>query len=112
MRFRVKKQYNKTYLLIVLGDIENSHYVRMLERLNKMGEVRKIMDNMYVLSIAQIEEVKLATSMVRNKITGDDYGYCFVIRITNELSCAWSLTKLNSDYLIDIIKSLEDGKKE
>ena len=103
---------SKSYFLVILGDIDNSHFEQMRERLIHLGESRRIMENVFLLSMNDTNREPLTVRKVRNIITGEDLGYCFVIRLNKELSSAWNLTKENSEYLLNIIEKLQDGKTE
>ena len=103
---------SKSYFLVILGDIDNSHFGQMRERLIHLGVSRRIMENVFLLSMNESNREQLTVRNVRNIITGDDLGYCFVIRLNKDLSSAWNLTKENSEYLLNIIEKLQDGKTE
>ena len=81
---------SKLYFLVILGDLDNSHYNHMRDRLGGLGKTHRLMD----------------------KVTGEDLGYCFVIRLNKDFSSAWNLTRENSEYLLSIIEELQDGKTE
>lgn len=101
------------YFLIVLGDIDNSHYDKMYSRLKSLGEIRKIMDNTFVLkTISPSNETLPKSKEIRDRISLPDYGFCIVIKINKDLSCAWSLTKEGSDIMLNITKGIEDGKEK
>lgn len=80
--------------IIVLGDLDNRHYRDMLERIEELGDIRKILDNVYVLNTAEDDDYET----IRNKVAGPDLGYCMVISIDG-LRAAWNLTESNSKYL-------------
>lgn len=103
---------SKSYFLVILGDIDNSHFEQMRERVIHLGESRRIMENVFLLSMNETNREPLTVRKVRNIITGDDLGYCFVIRLNKDFSSAWNLTQENSEYLLNIIGKLQDGKTE
>lgn len=103
---------SKLYFLVILGDLDNSHYYNMRERLDSLGKVHRIMENVFALSVDVKTKESMSIREVRNKVTGEDLGYCLVIRLNKDFSSAWNLTKENSEYLLNIIEELQDGKTE
>lgn len=100
----------ESFFLVVLGDINNSHFEKMKERLVRIGETRRILENAFLLSIDESHIEPWTIQKVRNIVAGDDLGYCLVIRINKSFSSAWNLTKDDSLYFIDILEKLQDGK--
>ncbi len=99
---------NKAYI-IVLGDSGNSHYSRMFDRMKKVGNILNLVDNIYVLTIQNKDFDN--KELVRNYIAGNDYGYCLVVSINSDLSCAWNLPIEKSKLFGNIIKEQIDEKK-
>lgn len=84
---------NSTYI-IILGDVENRHYNAMLANMQRLGDTKKILDNVFVLNVnEQIDYEKL-----RDEISGNGNGYCIVVSIKN-LIAAWNLSPTNAQYL-------------
>lgn len=98
--------------MVILGDLDNSHYNHMRDRLVHLGEIHRVMENVFMLSVDSINKEPMSVRDVRNKVAGDDLGYCFVIRLNKDFSSAWNLTRENSEYLLNIIEELQDGKTE
>lgn len=98
----------KTYI-IVLGDIGNSHYSHMLDRMKKVGKTLNLVDNIYILTIQNNDLDN--KELVRNYIAGQDFGYCLVVSINSDLSCAWNLPVEKSKLFGSIIKEQIDEKK-
>lgn len=80
--------------LIVLGDIGNRHFQSMYTKMQSLGDINKILDNVFVL----ITKDEIDYESIRNSISGDENGYCIVISM-NSLTAAWNLTPANSQYL-------------
>lgn len=99
---------NKAYI-IVLGDRGNSHYSLMLDRMRKVGKTLNLVDNIYVLTIQNKDFDN--KELVRNYIAGNDYGYCLVVSINSDLSCAWNLPIEKSKLFGNIIQEQIDEKK-
>lgn len=97
--------------MIILGDTNNSHFSEMKSRLKKLGDVRQILDNVSILRY-DAQEKENTVSNIRNKIALPGYGYCIVIRLTKDFSCAWSLDKESSKFLVNLTNGREDGKEE
>lgn len=96
-----------TEYMIVLGDLDNRHSNSMLDRMKKLGKLRQIMDNVFILHTPH------ETNMndLRSKIAGEENGYCIVFKIDNRISFAWSLTPANSDFLSQLIEEEQDAKE-
>lgn len=103
---------SKLYFLVILGDLDNSHYDHMRDRLGDLGKTHRLMENVFLLSVDVTSKESMSVREVRNKVTGEDLGYCFVIRLNKDFSSAWNLTRENSEYLLSIIEELQDGKTE
>lgn len=103
---------SKLYFMVILGDFDNSHYNHMRDRLDSLGKTHRIMENVFMLSVDSINKEPMSVRDVRNIVAGDDLGYCFVIRLNKDFSSAWNLTRENSEYLLNIIEELQDGKTE
>lgn len=98
--------------LVVLGDFDNSHFDKMKGRLVRLGEIRRILDNAFLLTINEKTNASWSAMKVRNVVAGDDFGYCIVIRINQEFSSAWNLAKDDSEYLLNILEKIQYGKTE
>lgn len=84
----------------------------MRDRLGGLGKTHRLMENVFLLSVDVTSKESMSVSEVRNKVAGEDLGYCFVIRVNKDFSSAWNLTREKSEYLLSIIEELQDGKTE
>lgn len=91
--------------LVIIGDINNRHFNEMIDNINTLGEVRELMDNVYLL----ITEEEMDYEIVRNKVSGHNMGYCMVISIKG-LRAAWNLNPSQSKYLQSFFRKDEKGK--
>lgn len=96
--------------LVILADQGNKHYSRMHERLKEAGAVNQLIDNIFVLTIQNNEELD-NMEKVRNYIAGEEFGYCLVIKVGPEFSCAWNIPKSKSELLKEIIEDQKNEKK-
>lgn len=101
----MRKEY-----LVILGDVDNRHYKSMLERLKKVGKATQLIDNIFVLTIEGRNDFG-NMELVRNYIAGQEYGYCLIITINSNFSCAWNLSKDRSEFLDNIIKEQRNEEK-
>lgn len=83
----------KVYI-VILGDLGNSHYQKMITNMKELGNFKKILDNVFVLKVDNDDNYE----EIRNKISGSDKGYCIVIS-TEYLKAAWNLQQADSAYL-------------
>ena len=81
-----------------------------MERLLNLGEVRKLMKNMYLLKLSN--ETDDRRTYVRDEISGIEKLSVYVITLTDELSTAWTMPKENSNYLKEIIREKIHGSVE
>ena len=88
----------KQAYFVILGDYDNRHYGHMYERLKGSGTLAQLIDNIFVLSIEDNEKLD-NMEKVRNYIAGKEFGYCLVIKINSELSCAWNIPQGKSEIL-------------
>ena len=100
----------KGYYIVILGsEIEEANN-KMMERLLNLGEVRKLMKNMYLLKLSN--ETDDRRTYVRDEISGIEKLSVYVITLTDELSTAWTMPKDNSNYLKEIIREKIHGSVE
>lgn len=100
----------KGYYIVILGsEIEEANN-KMMERLLNLGEVRKLMKNMYLLKLSN--ETDDRRTYVRDEISGIEKLSVYVITLTDELSTAWTMPKENSNYLKEIIREKIHGSVE
>ena len=100
----------KGYYIVILGsEIEEANN-KMMERLLNLGEVRKLMKNMYLLKLSN--ETDDRRTYVRDEISGIEKLSVYVITLTDELSTAWTMPKENSNYLKEIISEKLHGSVE
>ena len=100
----------KGYYIVILGaEIEEANK-KMIERMLNLGEVRKLMKNMYLLKLSN--ETDDRRTYVRDEISGKEKLSVYVITLTDELSTAWTMPKENSNYLKDIIREKLHGSVE
>lgn len=98
------------YYFVILGDQDNGIGNEMEKHLSIFNESTRILPNVYLCSKKSGEtSVPMTTNKLRDYIAGEKNGYCMVIDIDKGLSCAWSLTKDNSDKLIEIVEKLKNG---
>lgn len=96
------------YYLICLGDTDNSHRRNMMQRLYKLGNIKQILDNVFVYEENLEKQNKYDFEKLRNYLAGSDYGYCLVIELNKNFKSAWSLTKDNSAFLTKIFKNIHN----
>ena len=96
--------------LIILGDIGNKHYARMLERALKIGVPTQLLENVYALTLHDNVDLQNMED-VRNYIAGDEFGYCIVVTINSGFTCAWNLTKSRSEIFTGIVNGQKDKGK-
>ena len=82
----------------------------MHERLKRSGETILLIDNIFVLTIQNNEELN-DMEKIRNYIAGDEFGYCLVIKVSPDFSCAWNIPKEKSELLKEIIEEQKNEKK-
>lgn len=100
----------KGYYIVILGsEIEEANN-KMIERMLNLGEVRKLMKNMYLLKLSN--ETDDRRTYVRDEISGIEKLSVYVITLTDELSTAWTMPKENSNYLKEIIREKLHGSVE
>lgn len=100
----------KGYYIVILGsEIEEANN-KMMERLLNLGEVRKLMKNMYLLKLSN--ETDDRRTYVRDEISGIEKLSVYVITLTDGLSTAWTMPKENSNYLKEIIREKLHGSVE
>ena len=101
----------KQSYLVILGDYGNRHYGHMYERLKDSGGVLiQLIDNIFVLTIQYNEDLD-NMEKVRNYIAGEEFGYCLVIKVSSDFSCAWNIPKEKSELLKEIIEEPNNEKK-
>lgn len=98
------------YYLVILGDIDNSHFDKMLSRLDVFSEKKKIFNNLFICK--DTENTDKLASYFRDYICGEEAGYCIVIYLDDYFSAAWSLQKNQSDFLTEVFKQLHNGEKD
>lgn len=99
------------HYFVVLGDNGNRHQSDMVNNLNALGKVDRILDNLYLLSIpanSKIDDVE----KVRNQIAGKNFGYCMVFSITSKLSCAWNVPQNSCEQLVDVFKKIVNSDEK
>lgn len=98
------------FYFVILGDQDNSIGNEMEKHLSIFNETTRILQNVYLCRKRSEETTEpKTTNELRDYIAGEKNGYCMVIDIDKGLSCAWSLTKDNSDKLIEIVEKLKNG---
>lgn len=96
-----------------MGDTSNKYYYQMFERLRNLGEVKKILDNTFVLNYQKdLNSKEIKPSEIRDALALPEYGYCMVVKIDKDFKSAWSLTPVDSDYFLKITGGKKDAKKE
>lgn len=93
--------------LIILGDIGNHYFAEMYNIIHNLGTVKKILDNVYILTIDEVRDYE----EIRNTIAGDSKGYCMVISLYN-LKAAWNLQPKDSEYLKSFFNDGHGEKEE
>lgn len=99
------------HYLVILGDAGNSHQTDMLTKIKKLGKSNKILDNLYLLSVpvnSNFDDM----NKVRTYIAGERLGYCMVIAITSNLSCAWNVPGTSCELLVNVLKQIENQDEE
>ena len=99
---------NRQYFIAVLGDIENQLNATMVSRLQSLGEVTHVTDNIYLL---KMDGDVVDLNKLRSNIVGEEGGYCLVFRFNNKISFAWSLPRDKSDIFKQIVKEVFDESK-
>lgn len=94
--------------LIILGDMDNRHFQGMADRMNRIGSTIKVFDNMFVLTVNESAQNITNMEEVRNYIAGKDLGYCFVIKVKKNLSCAWNVPKTVLEQLVNVFNDVSD----
>ncbi len=90
-----------TYYLVILGSEKEEINQIMKDRLLALGEVRKLMKNVYFLKIEGEEDQRM---YVRDQIAGTEKYSVFVLTFRNDLYTAWTMPKDNSEYLKKVIR--------
>lgn len=98
---------NRQYFIVVLGDLDNQLNSTMSNRLQSLGVVTPVTDNIYLLKI----EVDVDLNRLRSNIVGEEGGYCLVFRFNNKISFAWSLPEEKSNLFKKIVKEVFDESK-
>ena len=99
---------NKQYFIVVLGDLDTQLNEKMCSRLQSLGEVVLVTDNIYLLKQCG-DFVDL--NKLRSDIVGSEGGYCLVFRFNDKISFAWSLPVNQSDLFKQIVKEVYDERK-
>lgn len=90
------------HYLIVLGLYESNITNSLLERMDGIGNIENIFDNMYILST---ENEQFSSSTIRDVIAGDERCYVLVIRMRQNIEAAWCLPKDKVGIINDMIKT-------
>lgn len=99
---------NKQYFIVVLGDIDNQLNATMSNRMQSLGEVTPVTDNIYLL---KVNEDIVDLNKLRSNIVGEEGGYCLVFRFNNKISFAWSLPVEKSNLFKQVVKEVFDESK-
>ena len=92
----------KTYYLIILGEFSNCHYNNMIDRIEQLGNTRRLLDNIYVYESKPGDTVE----SVRTTLSGNDIAYCMVMEIPEGFNCAWSMTRESSSYFKQLTEDI------
>lgn len=107
----ILQKKGKKYYLVVIGDLGNEHNGQMKERLKKL-KATNILENTYVVSSEYVKEDFCDNNEnLRNYIAGKDFGFCLVISMNINFSCAWHLSQKDSDYFKRITTEINGDQR-
>lgn len=92
------------FYIVILGETSEKEFNVEVERLKTLGDVRKITERTYGLSLKGAEPPDRAK--LRKTISGEENYIALVIRITANTNSSWCLLKDSSEYLTSVYETL------
>lgn len=95
------------FYLFILNNTEPEERLRILDRAKSLGEVRQVLNEVFILSH---QGAVMSTSAIRDLLCGEEKYMLMVIRLDDEFKSAWSMTSENSNYLKSVFNQIYGEK--
>lgn len=91
------------FYLLILNNQESGERLRILGRARSLGEVRQVLNEVFILSH---QGAIMDASAIRDLLCGEEKYMLMVIRLDDEFKSAWSMTSENSNYMKSVFNQI------